>query len=328
MSRRITQAALAVTAAVAALALSACSSSEAPASATGGSGKQRTIAFIPGCTCDPYYSTEITGFEAAAKAAGVTPIVQGAANFQASEQIPVLQAVVQKKPDAIVIDPTDATALAAPIAAAVAQGIPVMTTGNNVNSDKIFTAIAASSVQGGKLGAQELMKQKPEGGKVVFVHIKPGISSIDDREKGFREAFDGQSKYKVLPNLYAGNDSATQAAGLVQSAITANPDLVAVFASNVITAEGAANAVRAAGKTGKIAVLGYDASPQEVTNLKNGTLTALVSQNPYEIGQLAVKNALKYIEGDRSIPKDQPLVPLVITKDNLDAPASQTGLYK
>ncbi|MFE7710182.1 substrate-binding domain-containing protein [Streptomyces sp. NPDC057486] len=329
MLRRITRAALAAAAAAAVLALSACSSSEAPTSATGGgSGKQRTIAFIPGCTCDPYYSTEITGFKAAAKAAGVTPIVQGPANFQASEQIPVLQAVTQKKPDAIVIDPTDATALAAPIAAAVAQGIPVMTTGNNVNSDKVFTAIAASSVQGGKLGAQELMKQKPAGGKVVFVHIKPGISSIDDREKGYREAFDTQSKYKMLPNLYAGNDSATQAAGLVQSAITANPDLVAVFASNVITAEGAANAVKAAGKTGKIAVLGYDASPQEATNLKNGTLTALVSQNPYQIGQLAVKNALKYIEGDRSIPKDQPLVPLVITKDNLDDPASQTGLYK
>ncbi|WP_406386237.1 substrate-binding domain-containing protein [Streptomyces sp. NBC_01618] len=329
MSRRITRAALAATAAAAGLALSACSSSEAPASATGGgSGKQRTIAFIPGCTCDPYYSTQIAGFEAAAKAAGVTPIVQGPANFQASEQIPVLQAVVQKKPDAIVIDPTDATALAAPIDAAVAQGIPVMTTGNNVNSDKIFTAVAASSVQGGKLGAQELMKQKPEGGKVVFVHIKPGISSLDDREKGFREAFDGQSKYKVLPNLYASNDSATQAAGLVQSAITANPDLVGVFASNVITAEGAANAIKAAGKTGKIAVLGYDASPQEARDLKTGTLTALVSQNPYKIGQLAVENALKYVEGDRSIPKDQPLVPLVITKDNLDDPASQTGLYK
>lgn len=329
MPRRITRAALTVTAAAAALALSACSSSETPAGATGGgSGKHRTIAFIPGCTCDPYYSTETAGFRAAAKAAGVTPIVQGPANFQASEQIPVLQAVAQKKPDAIVIDPTDATALAAPIAAAVAQGIPVMTTGNNVNSDKIFTAIAASSVQGGKLGAQELMKQKPEGGKMVFVHIKPGISSIDDREKGFRQAFKGQSKYKVLHNLYAGNDSATQAAGLVQSAISANPDLVAIFASNVITAEGAANAVRAAGKTGKIAVLGYDASPQEATYLKNGTLTALVSQNPYQIGQLAVKNALKYIEGDHSIPKDQPLVPLVITKDNLDDPASQTALYK
>lgn len=331
MSRSITRIALAATAAAAALAVSACSSTTGSAgnSAAGGtSGKQRTIAFIPGCTCDPYYSTEIKGFEDAAKAAGVTPIVQGAANFQASEQIPVLQAVIQKKPDAIVIDPTDATALAAPIAAAVAQGIPVMTTGNNVNSDKIFTAVAASSVQGGKLGAQELMKQAPQGGDVVFVHIKPGISSIDDRDKGFKEAFAGQTKYNVLPELYANQDSATQAAGLVQATIAAHPDLVAVFASNVITAEGAANAVKAAGKQGKIAVLGYDASPKEVTELQAGTLTALVSQNPYQIGKLAVQNAVKYLDGDKSIPKDQPLTPLVITKDNLATQEAQTALYK
>lgn len=329
MSRTIIRAALATAAALSALSLAACSSgtSSSTASSDGSSsGKQHTIAFIPGCTCDPYYSTETQGFQDAAKAAGVTAIVQGPANFQASEQIPVLQAVAQKHPDAIVIDPTDATALAAPIEAAVAQGIPVMTTGNNVNTDKIFTALAASSIKGGLLGGQELIKQAPNGGDVVFVHIKPGISSIDDRDTGFKQSFSGNSKYKVLPELYAGQDSATQTAGLVQAALAAHPNIVAIFASNVITAEGAANAVQAAGKTGKIAVLGYDASPQEVTHLQAGTLTALVSQNPYKIGQLAVENSVKYLGGDKSIPKDQPLDPVVITKDNLDT--NQSALYK
>ncbi|MYS80539.1 substrate-binding domain-containing protein [Streptomyces sp. SID5474] len=321
-----------------ALVLSACSSGHSgdppnPGAATGGagtsaSGKHHTIAFVPGCTCDPYYSTETAGFQAAAKAAGATAIVQGPANFQASEQIPVLQAVVQKKPDAIVIDPTDATALAAPIEAAIARGIPVMTTGNNARTDKIFTAIAAGSVKGGRLGGQELIKQAPQGGDVVFVHIKPGITSIDDRDKGFKQAFGGQTAYNVLPELYASQDSATQAAGLVQAAISAHPRLVAIFASNVITAEGAANAVRAAGKAGRIAVVGYDASAQEVTHLRAGNLTALVSQNPYTIGQLAVQNTVKYLDGDRSIPKDQPLDPVIVTKDNLNDPAIQNTLYK
>ena len=329
MSRKNTGAALVAAAAAAVLALSACSSSKAAGSPGAGSaGKHHTIAFIPGCTCDPYYSTETAGFKAAAQAAGVTAIVQGPADFQASEQIPVLQAVVQKKPDAIVIDPTDATALAGPIEAAIAQGIPVMTTGNNVNTKKIFTAIAASSIDGGKLGAQSLMRQAPQGGEVVFVHIKPGISSIDDRDTGFKRALSGQSKYIVLPELYAGNDSATQAASLVSATLSAHPKLVAIFASNVITAEGAANAVQTAGKQGKIAVLGYDAGPQEVTDLTSGSLTALVSQNPYQIGRLAIQNAVKYLDGDKGIPQDQPLTPLVITKDNLDAPQSQTALYK
>ncbi|MEV0408852.1 substrate-binding domain-containing protein [Actinoallomurus sp. NPDC050550] len=326
MSRKNTGAVLTATAAAAVLAISGCSSPKPGGSKS--SGEHHTIAFIPGCTCDPYYSTETAGFQAAAKAAGATPIVQGPADFQASEQIPVLQAVVQRKPDAIVIDPTDATALAAPIEAAVAQGIPVMTTGNNVHTSKIFTAIAASSVKGGELGAQELMKQAPQGGEVVFVHIKPGISSIDDRDTGFKQAFNGQSKYAVLPELYAGNDSATQAAGLVSATLSSHPKLVAIFASNVITAEGAANAVQTAGKKGKIAVLGYDAGPQEVTDLQAGSLTALVSQNPYQIGQLAVANAVKYLNGDKSIAKDQPLTPLVLTKQNLNDPQSQTALYK
>jgi ribose transport system substrate-binding protein len=325
MSRKITGVAV-VAAAAATLALAACSSADNKGGTNGS--KHYTIAFIPGCTCDPYYSTETAGFKAAADAAGVTAIVQGPANFAAAEQIPVLQAVVQKKPDAIVIDPTDATALAGPIEAAVAAGIPVMTTGNNANTDKIFTAIAASSKQGGLLGSQELIKQAPAGGDVIFVHIKPGISSIDDRFAGFKEAFAANAKYHIVTELYAGQDSATQAAGLVSAALTAHPNIVAIFASNVITATGTANAVQTAGKIGKIAVLGYDAGPQEVTDLQAGSLTALVSQNPYQIGQLAIQNTVKYLGGDRGIPKDQPLTPLVITKDNLGDPASQTALYK
>jgi len=294
----------------------------------GGSGKARTIAFIPGCTCDPYYSTETAGFIAAAKAAGVTPLVQGAADFQASQQIPVLQAIVQKKPDAIIIDPTDSTALTAPINAAIAAGIPVMTTGNNVSGTKIFTAIAASSEQGGKLGAEKIIADNPGGGEVVFVHIKPGISSIDDRLKGFTAAFAGNSKFKILDNLYAGSDSATQAAGLVSPVIAAHPKLVGIFASNVITANGTANAVSASGKKGKITVIGYDAGPQEATDLAAGTLTAMISQNPAKIAELAVAATVKYLGGDKSIPLDQPLTPLVIDAKNVGTPEAQAGLYK
>lgn len=309
-------------------------SSGAPTSTPGSSasampnGTGKTIAFIPGCTCDPYYSTETQGFQDAMKAAGATAIVQGPADFNPAQQITVLSAVIQKKPDAIVIDPTDATALAAPIESAVAAGIPVMTTGNNVNTSKIFTAIAASSIEGGKLAAQELMKQRPDGGELVFVHIKPGISSIDDREKGFREALNGNSKYTILDNLYAGNDSAAQAASLVTPVIAAHPKLVGIFASNVITAVGAANAITTSGKVGKISAVGYDAGAQEITDLQAGSLTAVISQDPYKIGQLAVENTLKKLAGDSSIPKDQPLKPLVITKDNLNTPEAQSAIYK
>lgn len=92
----------------------------------------------------------------------------------------------------------------------------------------------------------------------------------------------------------------------------------------MITAEGAATAIQAAGKTGKIAVIGYDAGPQEVIDLNAGTLTAIVSQNPYSIGQAAIANAIKYLNGDKTIPQNQPST----TKANLNDPASQSALYK
>jgi ribose transport system substrate-binding protein len=306
----------------------ASTSGGAGTASPGASDKALTIAFIPGCTCDPYYSAEIAGFEAAAKDAGVTSIVQGAADFQASTQIPVLQAIVQKKPDAIVIDPTDATALAAPIDAAIAAGIPVMTTGNNVNSKKIFTAIAASSIEGGKAGAQVIIDANPNGGEVLFVHIKPGISSLDDREKGFRETIGANSKFTILDTVYAGQDSATQAAGLVSPVIASHPKLVGIFASNVITAGGVANAISSAKLQGKITTIGYDAGPQELTDLKSGALSALISQNPAMIGKLAVENTIKYLGGDTKIAKDQPLKPFVIDQKNVDSAEAQSALYK
>lgn len=262
------------------------------------------------------------------KAAGATALVQGPADFAAAPQITVLEAIIEKKPDAIIIDPTDATALAGPIEAAVAAGIPVMTTGNNVNTDKIFTAIAASSIEGGKLAAQAIIDANPDGGEVVFIHIKPGISSIDDREKGFREVMGADSKFTILDNLYAGDDSATQTAGLVDPVIAAHPKLVGIFASNVITANGAAVSISAAGKAGQITAIGYDASAQEITDMKAGVLTATISQNPYKIGQLAVENTLKYLAGDTSIPKDQPLVPFLINMSNIDTPEAQSAIYK
>jgi ribose transport system substrate-binding protein len=313
-----------------AVALSACGTdaSKSSSSSSSSKGAQKTIAFIPGCTCDPYYSTETAGFNAEAKKLGVKAIVQGPANFDAGEQTPVLQAVIRKKPDAIVIDPTDAKAMIAPIRAAISQGIPVMTTGNYINADIAFTKIAASSIEGGKLAAQTIASMTGgKSGSVLINNVKPGISSTDDREKGFKQAIAGEQRLKLLPAQY-NNDEQAKASSITSSTLRAHPDLVGVFATNVISAQGVANALGSSGKAGKVIAIGYDAGPQEITALRQGKLQAVISQDPRKIGALAVQNALKYLEGDKSIPRDQPLKPLVITKDNIDSPEAQAAIYR
>jgi ribose transport system substrate-binding protein len=326
---RTTMAAAAVTAL--ALGAAACGSSSDDSSG-GGSGaaksKDYTIAFIPGCTCDPYYSTETAGFKDEAKAEGVTAIVQGPANFDPAEQTPVLQAVARRKPDAIVIDPTDAKALIGPIQAIISQGIPVMTTGNYINADIAFTKIAASSIEGGKVAAETVKTMaKGKSGSVLINNVKPGISSTDDRQKGFQQGMQAVSDMKLLPAQY-NNDDQTKASSITSSTLRAHPDLVGVFATNVISAQGVANALKTANAQDKVVAIGYDAGPQEIEALKAGQLDAVISQDPRRIGKLAVQNTVKHLNGDKSIPKDQPLKPLVITRDNLDSPESQAAIYR
>ena len=312
-----------------ALTMVACGDDDSSAGgSSSGSEKQLTIAFIPGCTCDPYYSTEIAGFKDEAKKQGVKAIVQGAAAFDPAQQTPVLQAVVRKKPDAIVIDPTDRRAMIAPIQAAIAAGIPVITTGNEINADIAVTKIAASSIEGGRQAAKFVAEQVGDkSGTVLINNTEPGVSSVDDRVKGFREGLASVKSLKVLPTQY-NNDDQAKAASITSSTMRAHPDLVAVFGTNVGSAQGVANALRTSQKGKDIIAVGYDASQEQIQAMQAGALDAVISQDPRRIGALALQNAKKHVEGDKAIPKDQPLTPIVITNDNLKDPEIQKTIYR
>src|SRR6516225_8246690 len=94
------------------------------AAATPAAAKNYTVALIPGLTTDPFYITMHTGAEAAAKALGATLVFQGAADFNPVTQVPVLDAIIARHPDAILIAPTDKTQLIQPLKKAADAGIP------------------------------------------------------------------------------------------------------------------------------------------------------------------------------------------------------------
>ena len=86
-----------------------------------------TLTLIPGLTTDAFYITMNRGAQAAAEALGITVNFQGAEEFNPTLQVPVLDSVISRAPDAILIAPTDRTQLIAPLQNAVDQGIPVVT---------------------------------------------------------------------------------------------------------------------------------------------------------------------------------------------------------
>lgn len=306
--------------ALAALAIGA----SALAMPAGAAEKKFTIALVPGLTTDAFYITMRKGAEAAAKAVGATLIFQGAPDFNPVTQVPVLDAVIAKKPDAILIAPTDVKALQAPLAKAAAAGIKIVLVDTTVN-DPSFAAsqVSSDNVGGGKAAFTAIKGLSPKGGKVLVISVNPGISTTDARVKGFQDATAADSSFTYLGVQYSHNDPAT-AAQLVTAALRKDPDITGIFATNLFAAEGAATGIKQAGKAGKVSIVGFDAGPDQIKALKDGTVQALVAQQPDTIGTDGLDQAIASLDGGTVTPKIQTGFS-IITKANAD---TTTAAYK
>ena len=107
------------------------------------------------------------------------------------------------------------------------------------------------------------------------------------------------SNFEFIGQEYSQNEPAI-AAQITTAAIAANPDLKAIFASNLFSAQGAATGIKQAGKEGEIIVIGFDAGPDQIKALKDGTVQALIAQKPYNIGTQGVTQALRAIKGKKN----------------------------
>src|ERR1700742_1782611 len=255
--------------------------------------KKYTIALVPGLTTDAFYITMHKGAQAAADALGVNLVFQGAPKFDPEQQVPVLNAVIGRKPDAILIAPTDKTQLVSPLKNAANSGITVITvdtfignghyqTGSG-DADFPLSYIASDNVGGGQIAARALAKAIGEKGKVYVSNTVPNVSTTDQREEGFKAEMKNYPGVQVLETQFNGDD-ANKSAAQAQAMIGRVPDLAGIFGANLFSASGTANGVKAAGKAGQIKLAGFDAPESIVAQLKDGTFELTIAQHPAEIG--------------------------------------------
>jgi ribose transport system substrate-binding protein len=294
----------------------------APAKAS----KNYNIQFIQGVAGDEFYISMQCGIEAEAAKLGVTVKTQGPQQFDPSLQRPIVDSVMASKPDAVLIAPTDVTALQQPLEAAAAGGTKIILV-DTTTEDPSYAAsqIASDNIGGGRAAFEAIKQLNPQGGKVMVMSVNPGISTTDQRAQGFEEAVKADSTFTYLPIQYSKNDPAT-AANLISSALQKDPDIVGVFAANLFAAEGTATGVRQAGKTATVKIVGFDAGPNQIKALREGTVQALVAQQPGVIGQYGVDMAVAALDGGQVTPKVQTGF-TVITKENLDGEGGQAA-YK
>jgi ribose transport system substrate-binding protein len=219
----------------------------------------------------------------------------------------------------------DSRALVPTVARAVEKGIPVITIDSGVDSDLPLTFVATDNVAGARAAADELAKLIGEKGKVGLIPFIPGAATSDMREQGFKEQIATYPDIAVVQTLYSQSDSARGMA-VTEDMLTSHPDLAGIFAANEPGALGCARALESRGVAGKVKLVAFDAADAEIGALKRGTIQALIVQNPFKMGYIGVKAAIKAINGE-AVEKLIDTGVSVVTMGNFSEPEIQDVLY-
>jgi len=294
-----------------------------------------TIALIPGLTTDAFYITMRKGAEHAAEALDVELLFQGGPEFNPTVQVPVLDAMIARRPDAILIAPTDKQQLIGPLRQAHDAGIAVITVDTFIDDgayqdddgpgDFPLSYIASDNVLGGRMAARALAGAIGEEGKVYVSNVKPGISTTDQREQGFKEEMADYPGVEVLETQF-NDDDANKAASQLQAVFARNPDLAGVFGANLFSAIGAADGVKAVGRRGEIKVVAFDAPQRIVDDIKSGLIDMAIAQHPAEIGYYGVVTAYAVATG-QSVPVAIGTGFTVMDASNIDDPEIRKFVY-
>jgi len=277
------------------------------ASGSGGSGgaspaSSTRVDVIVKATDSSFWQTMIAGSEAAAQDYGVDVGIFGPpSETDIDEQVLLVENSISRGVDAIAVASNSSDALNDVIDRARGQDIPVITVDNEVTTKTdgfIGTDNRKAGAEGGRKLCELVQESSPEGGSVLLESAVAGVQVLEDRDGGFEAGFneDCAGDYEIIGPRYNDNDIQT-ATSQVNDAITANEDLVGVFADNNTSGVGAAQAIEENDAAEEIPVVAFDADPEQVEALKSGTIDALVVQNPYFFGYQAVVAAVMRAQG-------------------------------
>jgi ribose transport system substrate-binding protein len=248
------------------------------------------------------------------------------AETNVSGQVDLLQNFLASGVDGLVYAATDAKTLANVTNAALDKNTPVVNIDSGTDPQpKQVPVFATDNVQAASKVPDILAKKLgKQGGKVAFIPFQAGTVTNDQRTQGFKEGLKKHPELKLVATQSSQSDVNT-GLRVTQDILTAHPDLNAIFAANEPGVIGAAQAVKQAGKTGKVTIVGWDAAPDEVKGVEDGAITALVVQNPFRMGYDGVTAMVKRIRQGTQ-PQSEDTGVTFVTKANLNQPDTQALL--
>ena len=285
-----------------------------------------TIAVIPKGTIHEFWKTVHAGAEKAGLEMDVEVLWKGSLKEDDRDaQISVVENIITRKVDGIVLAPLDDAALRRPVDEAMRSNIPVVIFDSGLQGDNYISYVATDNFKAGQLAGQYMVKLLKGKGNVVVLRYSEGSDSTTKREDGFLDAVQAFEDIKVISsNQYAGVTT--------ESALKATENLLfrfggaegrlgidGIFCATEPTTLGILRALKNAGYAGEVKFIGFDSSGTMIAALKAGELHGFVVQNPMQIGYLGVQTMVRHIRGEQVIRRID-TGSILVTAENLDDP--------
>jgi ribose transport system substrate-binding protein len=285
---------------------------------------KKRIGVVPKGRAHMFWQSVHAGANKAARETGVDIEWNGpASETDFNGQLQIVEAMINKRLDAIALAPIDKKAMVSIVERATKQNIPVIIFDSSVDTDQFVAQVATDNYKAGQMAAERMGEIRGGKGKVAIVAVQVGAASTMAREQGFEDTV--KSKFpglQILDKRY-GEASVERSLTVAENMLTAFPDLNAMFASNESSTVGASRALKARGS--KVQLVGFDSGPTLEEDLKNGVIDSLVVQDPFKMGYRSVTIAVKKLNGETP-EKIQNLDPHLVTKADLGKPEIQTLL--
>jgi ribose transport system substrate-binding protein len=293
------------------------------------SGGKPRVALVLKTLNNPFFIDMQKGAQEAAARLEVDLVVQAAEReTDVDKQMQIVENLIQTKVAALCITPSGSREIVPAIVKANAAGIPVVAVDTRVDvaaaaeaGAKVASFVGSDNYEGGRLAGELLAKVTGGKARVAVLEGIPGHETGDSRLRGFKEAIKAAPGIEIVASQPA-NWERDLGFNVFQNMLQAHPGLDAVFACNDMMALGAIEAIAAAGRAGKIRVLGFDAVDDARKAIAAGTMVASVAQFPAEMGRGAVESAVKLLRGE-AVPPDQGVRIELVTKENAVAAGSQ-----
>ena len=316
-----TKPAKALTCALLALALGGCAAA-AP------TGARHRVAIVAKSTRTEFWLSVFAGAQAAAAEYNVELDISGPETEEDYEtQNRMVAEAVDDGAEALVFSAIDYENNAAAIDAAAAAGVRIVAIDSNVDSAAVQTYIGTDNYAAGQMAAQAALDAVDGELTVGIVNYDISSANGQERERGARDLFEASGRAQVAARINTLAE-AGRAQADTEELLRAHPDINVLLAFNEPTSVGAAAAVAAQELSDAVFLVGFDSNLATVEGLQNGSVDALIVQNPYAMGYLGVESAYRLLSGQGgSLAPTVDTATSIVDLENLFTMDSQKALF-